>query len=207
MNHRIELLTCRADILQAKASLAFARARYLSARARHLRDDAVDLIESEKMTKILHPKEPPPPPQVTPPSPEPPVETQEIKIQGAYCPKWTKRPHHFTLATNQKVIGEKHPINEDAAFFVMLGDEIGFVGLVGTHQSHAELGGYAYQHSVHDGFTTKIKFEEFAKHYKLDAETCKQLTKPRAGPKLDKRTTDILEDIAIKMIESGRLLA
>ena len=207
MDHRIELLTCRADILQAKASLAFARARYLSARARHLRDDAADLIESGKV-KVLHPKEsPPPPPIATRPTPEPPVETQELEIKGAYCPKWTKRPHHFTLATNQKVIGEKHPINEDAAFFVLIGDEIGFVGLVGPRQSHTELQGYSYQHSVHDGFTTKIKFEEFAKHYKLDAETCKQLTKPRAGPKLDKRTTDILEDIAIKMIESGRLLA
>lgn len=209
MDHRIELLTRRADIWFAKASLATARARYFSARARHLQDTAVDLIESQKV-QILHPKEPPPPPppQVAPsPLPEPPVETQELEIKGAYCPKWTKRPHHFTLATNQKVIGEKHPINEDAAFFVMLGDEIGFVGLVGAHQSHAELGGYAYQHSVHDGLTTKIKFEEFAKHYKLDVETCKQLTKPRAGPKLDKRTTDILEDIAIKMIESGRLLA
>jgi hypothetical protein len=105
------------------------------------------------------------------------------------------------------VIGEKHPINQDAAFFVLLGDEIGFVGLVGAHQSHTQLQGYAYQHSVHDGLSNKVKFEEFVKHYKLDAETQKQLTKPRTGPKLDKRTTDILEDIAIKMIESGRLLA
>lgn len=206
MDQRIELLKCRADIWFAKASLAAARSRYFSARGRHLQDTAVDLLESQRV-QILHPKEPPPPPQVAPPPPEPSVEMEELEIKGAYCPKWTKRPHHFTLATNQKVIGEKHPINEDAAFFVMLGDEIGFVGLVGPRQTHTELQGYSYQHSVHDGFTTKIKFEEFAKHYKLDAETCKQLTKPRAGPKLDKRTTDILEDIAIKMIESARLLA
>ncbi len=199
MDTRSELLLRRADIWQAKANLSHAEARYYETRARNLLDKATRPFTPQEV-KILHPKTPAP----TPPLPSP---TQELTIKGAFCPKWTKRLHHFTLATSQKVIGEKFPITEDGAFFVLMGDEIGFLGLIGHHQTHPELQGYSYQHSIHDGFTEKIKFEVFAKHYKLDTETCKQTTKPRAGPKLDKRTTDILEDIAIKMIESGRLLA
>ena len=206
MDYKAEFLSRRADIWSAKANLAFAEARYFSARARKLQDMAVDILESKKL-QASTPESPPPMKIETPKekSVEPPV--QEISIRGAFCPKWTKRPHHFTLATTQRVVGEKHPITEHAAFFVLIGDEIGFVGLVGPHQSHPQLTGYAYQHSVHEGLTTKVKFEAFAKHYKLDAEAQKQLTKPRTGPKLDKRTTELLEDIAIKMIESGRLLA
>lgn len=205
MDYKAEFLSRRADIWFAKASLATARARYYSSRGLELQDMAVNIIQKEKLRE-----EPKSEPQVSlpkekSPPPEPPV--QEITIRGAFCPKWTKRPHHFTLATTQHVVGEKHPITEDAAFFVLVGDEIGFVGLVGPHQSHAQLAGYSYQHSVHEGLSNKVKFEAFAKHYKLDVETQKQITKPRTGPKLDKRTTEILEDIAIKMIESGRLLA
>ncbi len=203
MDIRSELLLRRADIWQAKANLSHAEARYYETRARNLLDKATRPSTPQEV-KILHPKTPAPTPL---PTPVPPPVPQELSIRGAFCPKWTKRLHHFTLATSQKVIGEKHPITEDAAFFVLMGDEIGFLGLIGPHQSHPSLQEYAYQHSVHDGFTTKIKFEEFVKHYKLDADTCRQITKPRPGPKVDKRTTDILEDIAIKMIESGRLLA
>ena len=202
MNTRSELQLCRADIWTAKAQLAHAEGRYYEARARILSEKAT---RPSTPVQILHPKMPAPTPMETTPK----AESQEItlEIKGAFCPKWTKRLHHYTLATTHKVVGEKHPIHENAAFFVLMGDEIAFLGLVGHIQSHIELKGYPYQHSIHDGIHEKIKFEVFVKHYKLDAEVQKNLTKPRTGPKLDKRTTDILEDIAIKIIESGRLLA
>lgn len=196
MDSNSEVLLRRADIWRAKADLSRAEARYYEARANRIVEKATTPIQ------ILHPKTPPP--QLATRVPEPEV---ELQIRGAFCPKWTKRLHHYTLATSQKVVGEKHPIHEHAAFFVLMGDEIAFLGLIGPRQTHTSLDGYTYQHSIHDGIHEKIKFEVFAKHYKLDVEVQKNLTKPRAGPKLDKKTTDILEDIAIKIIESGRLLA
>lgn len=202
MDTRSELQLRRADIWTAKAQLAHAEGRYFEARSRILSEKA---FRCQTPLQILHPKMPAPTPME--PTPKPEVQEVTLEIKGAFCPKWTKRLHHYTLATTQKVIGEKHPITQDAAFFALMGDEIAFLGLIGQIQTHIELNEYPYQHSIHDGIHEKIKFETFAKHYKLDLETQKQITKPRTGPKLDKRTTDLLEDIAIKMIESGRLLA
>jgi hypothetical protein len=201
MNTRSELQLRRSEIWTAKSQLAHAEGRYWEARARILSEKAG---RPSTPVQILHPKAPPPTPVLSTRVSEPDV---TLEIKGAFCPKWTKRLHHYTLATTQKVIGEKHPIHEHAAFFVLMGDEIAFLGLIGPHQTNSALDGYAYQQSIHDGILERVKFETFAKHYKLDPETQKQLTKPRAGPKLDTRTTDILEDIAIKIIESGHLLA
>jgi hypothetical protein len=201
MDFRSELLLRRADIWTAKANLSHAEGRYYEMRAKKLLDAAVRPPTAP--VQILHPKVPPPLPATM----KSPPEEIELTIKGAFCPKWTKRLHHYTLATTQKVIGEKHPITQDGAFFVLIGDEIAFLGLIGAHQTHHELQGYPYQHSIHDGLNEKTKFEVFAKHYNLDLETQKKITRPRVGPKLDKQTTSLLEDIAIRIIESGKLLA
>jgi hypothetical protein len=202
MDSNSEVFLRRADIWRARAELSRAEARYYEARANRIMEKAVTRPSTPENIQILHPKTPPPlATRVSEPT------EIKLEIKGAFCPKWTKRQLHYTIATTHKVVGEKHPIHEHAAFFVLLGDEIAFLGLIGPRQTHASLDGYTYQHSIQEGIHQKIKFEVFAKHYKLDTETQKQITKPRSGPKLDKRTTDILEEIAIKIIESGRLLA
>jgi hypothetical protein len=133
--------------------------------------------------------------------------TTSIEISGAYCPKWTKRPHHYQLALRNNVVADKHPLHKGNAFFVLIGSNIAFLGIVGEKAIHNDLLDYTYQVSITEAVHGQVSFEEFAAHYKISPEIQKKITKARSGPKLDVDSAAVLLDIACKIVETEKLLA
>ena len=184
-----DVLRAEADIYLAKAALLHAEARLCEVNARRL----LAKIEPEVKPQVK--------PEVQP------EEVQTIEIKGVYWPKWTRRPQHYQIALHHSAVAEKVPLQKDYAFFSLIGQNIVFLGITGNPVYKKELAEYSYHVNVSETIHGQVSFAEFAAHYKLTQEVQKQLMKPRVGPKIDSATSDTMMDIAIQIIESGKLLS
>jgi len=188
-----EVIRAEADIYLAKAALLHAEARLCEVNARRL---LMKKCDAEVQAELK--------PEVKPEMQE---ELQTIEIKGVYCPKWTRRPQHYQIALQHSAVAEKVPLQRDYAFFSLIGQNIVFLGITGDPIYKKILSEYAYHVNVTETIHGQVSFTEFAAHYNLSQEIQKQLMKPRVGPKIDNATSDAMMDIAIKIIESGKLLA